>query len=351
MEGNIIGKAWTWIASNQTLVGYTVIASGTLVLALSGIVKSKAERSAAEESQKSRRYWILFWIIVLFGCGLSGLGTWFTKRGGNEAAQRSLADIKKENDRALKAQREQDEKTVRELREERQSILAALNAAKRDESKRITEEKIRVIRGDFGQWAEAFATNFSARKAEFAQVRGEFQKSKIEAENKQVQEQMRISAQCYPSISFAARVVEESLQMFAKKASITNVVITNLNIPENLFRRPVSDVMTLGSGSNSVWRCIVGSGRTPGAPYLNLPYYKLVLPHKRGGMPETLSVYVDCESQKLFVFFTTDMVTAEISSMVGEHPLTDYETLLRTMLQAVIERGLLEADSENPPVK
>ncbi len=340
------------------IVACIVIGSGTLVVALSALLKSKGDRAGAsrkkDEQHKSTRYYVLYAVTLLIGCGMTAFGTWLTKRAGDEPSKklnadtaRMLREIKEEHARTLQAQKEQDERTVRELREERQAILVKLNSAKREDSKKITEEKIRVIQKDFAQWAENFATNLPTRRSEFAQLKVDFQKAQIENANKNLQRQVRVSGETYPALSWAIRVVQESVRAYVNKTG-KQATIEPLDLPENFFEKTTESAIRFGG--KAVWKLsVTAAGRPliqPGIGPRRTPYLKINFVDFNGQQAGTFSLVPQPEAKKLSISYSASFQTPNTASISGDRDMSDYEDAITSALQPVIEAQLIRTEEQ-----
>jgi len=333
-----------WLRDNQTFAGCFVIGCGTLLLALSGILKTKAEKGGGERKKddserrrarsRARNNWIAYGLSLLLGVALNILGTWLTKQAGDEASRKRS----QETERMLHAQREQDERTVRELREERQSILVALNAAKREDSKKITEEKIHVIQSDFSQWAEKFATNLPGKRNEFAQLKADFQKAQIDAANKEIQRQIQISGQEYPVFSFGIRFLQESVRAYAKQTG-RGIQVDPLELGENFFVK--SPDREIRFGTNAVWRISVISN-TGG----QMPYLKVTFIDSLGGQSGMFQLRFLADN-KLRFNYAAKVPIPNPATVNGLHDMINYEGAVRDALQRVIEAQLLQVEEKH----
>ncbi len=109
------------------------------------------------------------------------------------------------------------------LNEKLQSLLVAVGAAKSEESKKLTDEKLRTIQDDLQKWAADFAQARPARRQEVE-----------EARSAALQKEFRISAQVSPFYSFAIRFIEETIRAYVSKIGEKQGVEAP-KLPDNLY--------------------------------------------------------------------------------------------------------------------
>lgn len=349
----------SWLANNQVLVGCIEIGVGTIIVALAGLLKSKGDKALTsrkkEESSRSWRYYLGWILVLIIGASTNVLGTWTIKSSSDaaslkqsEKAERTLRETREEGTRAIREAREDNARVEREFREKFQAVLTKLNAAKQEDSKRITEEKIRVIQSDLSSWAELFATNLPSRRSEFAKLKADFEKSKIERTSKEIQRQVQLSGQAYPVLSFAARYVEAAIKAYAVQTGRTNKIrVIPIELAENFYEKPISSEIQIDT--NVVWRMVITTaGRLPGVPpYVGtgqLPYLRILFSNSQGEQSGVFGLLPKPDAQKLWVSYSASLPVPDLTKVSGERDLTNYETVVRESLQPVIEAQLLQLD-------
>ena len=105
----------------ETLAGCVLIGIGTLVVGLSTVFQSKADRTASarkdkeREQKKAARFRLIVLLSLLLGCALNACGTWLTIFGGEE-------DSKKQNQEAAKILQQTREESARSELEVREKV-------------------------------------------------------------------------------------------------------------------------------------------------------------------------------------------------------------------------------------
>jgi len=331
-----------WLRDNQTIVGCIIVGISTVCLALAGILKSKGDKAAAsrkkEENAKSARIYIRYALTLLVCGAWTFYGTLLTKHAADKAAQN-----------AEKIQRETNEMIAgmeRKFGEKIQAVLVKLNAAKQEDSQKITEEKIRILKGDFSQWAEDFVTNLPAEKSRFTQMKTDLQKRQAEEANKETQRQMQVSGQAYPVFSFAIRFLQESIRAYAKQTSNTNIVIDSMALPENFFVKPTDGNVHLNT--NAIWRISIAAGGSFGMPFVpgydrGQPCLKFIF-NNPPGQREVFYVFLNQAGNKMSIFYRTGLPTPDPQTINGEYDISDYESPVKEALQRVIKAQILQLE-------
>lgn len=343
-----------WIRLNpMAFFGFCCIGLGILLIALTAIIKTKAEQAAAaqrsrDESKKrsARRRRIILWgvyaIMLLVGVGLNIFGNLLTKRAGEKAAQVQIDQARKERHEEI----EQAQSETREVREKLQSILVAMNSAKREDSQKITEEKMRVIQVDLAKWAQEFDANMANKRNEIAKAKAESEKEAMDNANKEKQRQIKASGDAYPILSFAMLFVKESITAFTNRTG-KNVRIEMLELPEN-FYGVQTNYCTIQFSEKAIWTLAVGTRSNLRPPFnrnfqYGLPYLAITFTGRDGSQCGVFGLQPMPDQQKLQIFYTSGVTTPVTAGLTGERDLSNYETEIRSALQPVIEEQLLQS--------
>ena len=332
-----------WLRDNQTIVGCVIVGISTVCLALAGILKSKGDKAAAsrkkEENAKSARIYIRYALALLICGAWTFYGTLLTKHAADKAAQNAEQVQRETNDRIAGMERKFGEKI--------QAILVKLNAAKQEDSQKITEEKIRAIQSDFSQWAEDFVTNMPTEKSKFAQLKIALQKKQTEETDKEIQRQKQESGGLYPVYSFAIRFLQESVRAYASKTGNTNILIDSLELPENLYGKQTSGNIHF---TNALWNLNILGGWMLAthdwsfAAYPsfedNRPFLKITF-----GNQEVFYLRINDQGKKMTIRYTTRLPTPNPEKINGEYDLSDYESRIKDDLQRIIVAQLLQLDN------
>src|ERR1035437_10608091 len=88
MKLALFHEGYIWIWSHQTIVGCAIVGFFTVVLSLSGILKTKGDKES-KRSTKRTRYYVAYGICLVVGMLGIFLGTLLTKQAADVAANRA----------------------------------------------------------------------------------------------------------------------------------------------------------------------------------------------------------------------------------------------------------------------
>ena len=328
-------QVFSWLQNHQMLLGILLAGMGTLIVALSAVVKTKAEKTNVDRKKgdererarvKRRNLWFGYFTMLILGILLSGVGTWLVKRSGDEANATTFLEQKAERARdAVKW----DEKF--------QNIQIALKAAKTEDSQKLTEAKIELIRADISDWAANLKTNLGEKKKEFAQAKADRENAKVQAANKEIQEQIQITSQIFGTFSFALRFLEESVRAYARELRKEKEIdIERMSLPENLFASPTN--YQIKFNTNAVWRIQVGGQElAPSGTSLKISFLDA-----KGKQLGWFRLMWDRRASLIDLIYLGEFPDPRMVN--GQHALTNSESAVRAAMQRIIEAQLVQAE-------
>src|SRR6266853_2132444 len=171
---------------------------------------------------------------------------------------RDVESRKRENEivERLREQKEFNARSELEFREKFQAVLVQLNAAKHEDSRKITEEKIRVIQKDFSDWATNFVRNLPRIRSEFDKTKSDFEQGLLQAQIEAGKKEIQSSQEAFPVLSFAVRFIQESVRAFGNQTG-KEIKIDPVDVPENLYEKETNCVIRF-SGKAS-WKLSVSA--------------------------------------------------------------------------------------------
>ncbi len=336
------------IATARDNIGWVLLSVGVLLLTLSSIFKTRAERPPPPKRKGSNRtpptpwqQWCIYGLMIIAGIALNIYGSLLNQRKSAERSQKQNA----ENQNRSTAQ-------LLKLRERLEAVAATQHASKTEEAARITEEKINTIRMDLETWASYMATNLPFKKRQLEEQRAERGKRTAKAAAEQQQREIQLTAQAYPPGSFALRFLQESLAAYSKKAR-KDITIPPLAIPNNIFASPANAAIQFAT--NGAW--LVELNTRPGPPILNRPPFTpipagpqpLITVHFRPKDP-TISLglfYLRLIPERGLIQLAYQQMSPTQDPVPGlnaEYPITEYEAPIQTTLQRVMEIELAKID-------
>jgi hypothetical protein len=301
--------------------GCVAIGIGFVLAGLASPIKAKADkkRNSRNIEAQSKGRWLqrLFVTLLVSGGILTGFGTWLTVEGGETNAQRLLDQTRKENDEAR-----------RESKAKLEMVLNALNAAKQEQTRLLTDEKIKGLQKDIVAWLDDFA----ARKSDK-------QRQLEEARLANVQRESQISADAAPVFSFVLRIVEESLRAYVKRTG-ADIEIMLRPLPQNYYENGVNNparVIRFSSAGQWQFELIANlPANETQAPRLDI---RCIGKDRREGV---LMITPSRPTKKLFVQGWGILPTPDTSAIFGEYELEGYEETLGRVLQRLIEAQLAQ---------
>ena len=316
------------------LLGCVAIALGILVVGLASPFKSKADRWRTSKSPDRRRKatWLNwgFILFLIFGAFLTGLGTWLTIVGTRgdaalqvKAAQDLLNQTRKDNEAARK-----------EFDSKLQTVLAALNAAKLEQTVMLTEEKIKGIRTNFLQWAEDFASRKPDKQRQFEQA-------KIAERQKEIQ----ISSESMPLFLFTIKFVKEAISAYASKVGGTGIQTDVSPLPENLYSSSSRSAGFVEFGPTGRWDFHVNSSLPASEDNPPMFQVRLVSSESRIGW---INIWKAPNTAKFNVSGSGSLPLSNATALFGAFDMNDYEDTIRRIFQRLIEGQLVDVPLPTP---
>ncbi len=266
----------------------------------------------------------LFKVLMVLCClgtvALSGLQEHSTHKEKGALTQ-ELKDAKDSNDRMRL-----------EFREKFQTVLIQLNAAKTEDSKKITDEKIRVIQKDFNDWADMFIKNLPKIKGEYSKTQEEVNRKQLQAHADEDRAHAQISQGAYQIIDFTRRYVEGMVVAYGKKAS-KEVKIDSTALPDSFYLKEC--VYPIRITTNAVWQLHVGVS--------SVPCLRIVFQDSKGNQSATLLLDVDPTRKIYAINYSATVPFPDPAKVNGAFEFPDYETKIRETLQPIIETQLSQA--------
>jgi hypothetical protein len=205
----------------------------------------------------------------------------------------------------------------------------AIRAAKQEEARTRTEDKINIIQDNFHQWAE-----------DFVKRRPDKQRQLQEAKNASLQKELQISSESTPLFSYVIRFVEEAVRAYSKQSG--QKIRTDIPpLPDNFYASDANNIdrSIRFSGGKASWTFNVSTNlpaRDDQAPQLVVT---LTNAEGRGG---TIYVSIAPKTGRFNVSGSGILPTAEVTQMFGQYDLAKYEETIRQVFQPLLEAQLTE---------
>lgn len=237
------------IHSDSLVLGYGQVFLGTITLAVAPYLPSGGVSRANGDSSWWQKHQGLLAILVL-GAVLAILGSWVNAKAGEHAAsaiagvgeynarrikqagERNARDILAQSaaimEDVIKIRRSVDEASVANNRHY-QEMLAALGAARRDESLQVVRSQLQLVSRDLESWAQGTMSLLSDSNRYVTEIQ-DIVSSQFRA---QLEEEQRVSQQSLPCISFVMDFVRDALRHLTNPPVVVSIDDTVL--PDNLF--------------------------------------------------------------------------------------------------------------------
>src|ERR1700693_310217 len=306
-----------------TAVGCLGIGLGFVVAGLASPLKSRADRARKARRPDNRapakKLRIQFFLTLLFGAWLTAGGTWLTHNGSRLDAEQ----MKKDNERDR-----------RELDAKIQNILVALNAAKAEENRLLTEEKIKGFSKDVLQWAD----DFERRKPD---TQRELQQERLAA----TQQEIQISGDSTQLFSFVLQFIQRTLEAYQKKTGETFKVSLPA-IPQNFYDPQINNpTRTIQFTGDAQWQFSVNA--YPPAQEQNQPMLYINF-RSSDGRNGQLWIRRSPDGKKFNAGGSGSLPVPNAANFFGDYEMTDYEERLSTVLRRLIEGQLSQPATPTP---
>ena len=278
-----------------------------------------------------------------FGCALTAFGTWLTVHGGEEDSQRIIAELRDQKEaninilQKLKEQKDINARAQQEFREKIQAVLVQVNAANHEDSKKITEEKIRVIEKDFTDWAVEFTKNQSKIKSEFNKTKGDFEQAKTQAQIDEVKKEIQISEKSFPLLSFTVRYIQEMIAACAKQTG-KQIKIDPADLSGNFYEKPAD--FAIHFPGQAIWTFKVLANKP--LKVNRGPVLQIIFMDSHAQESGTILLRISPSQNKYWIKYQTPIPTPNSTGLEGEKDLSDYESTIREVFQPIIETQLIQ---------
>jgi hypothetical protein len=306
-----------------TALGCVAIGVGFIVAGLASPIKSKADRArkarTLENRAPARKFRVQFILTLLAGALLTAGGTWLTLNGARLDSERA----RKENEQARK-----------DLEAKIQNILVALNAAKAEQNRLLTDEKIKSYSKDVLQWADEFYKRRPDKQRELEQV-------KIAV----IQQEVQISGDSMPLFSFTLKVVEQIINAYEKQSG-ERLKVTLPPLPQNFYEANVNTkARTIQFAGAARWEFSI-SAASP-AQENNPPnlYVNFTGVDGRNG---TLWMLRYPDGKKFHIGLNGTLPMPNSATITGDYDMQDYEETIRRVFQRLVEAQLSQPPTPTP---
>jgi len=320
---------------HPTVIGCLAIGLGAFLIGLASEFRGRAKRSRksrANAQQKAFRFRVAFIATLLVGAACTTFGTLLTIHGGsleNEAKAREATKL-------LNQTRLENEQARKEFEAKLQTVLFALNAAKQEQTRILTEEKIKGIRRDFLQWAQDFAQRKPDKQRQFEQ-----------AKIAERQNEIQISGESIPLFAFVLRFCQEAIDAYTKQAETATTIKGNMPpFPENLYDQTINNTArNIIFGEKSNWNFNI-SGPLPAV--IERPITLIIGMSNSEGRSGSVQIWKIPNTSKFRISGNGTLPVPNATSLFGDYDMADYEDTISRIFQRLLEGQLIDAAMATP---
>ncbi|HEY5743005.1 MAG TPA: hypothetical protein VIS99_10740 [Terrimicrobiaceae bacterium] len=209
------------------------------------------------------------------------------------------------------------------------AVMAALGAAKKEDSVKLTEAKIGMIQDDLEQWA-----------ANFVRTRPEMQKHFQAERLKVAKAEIQKTEEARPIFTFVLRFVEETAKAYSAKSE-EPIEITTLDLPNNFYDTNLQTTTILRFKDGSLWTAYLSAARpVDDGPSLGLAF-DLRSKDGTGGM---VRIRPWVREQKLIIDKTGVLPIPNLKAEAEESELESYEKTIRHVFGRLLEAQILTSE-------
>ena len=151
--------------------------------------------------------------------------------------------------------------------------------------------------------------------------------------------------------AFAIGCVQQTARDFATESGNTNIVISSMELPDNLYGKHIESEIRFGK--SALWRLTIMSGWTLATQAqkgydLNRPFLRITFIDTLNQQTGEICFRVNQEGDKMTIVYTTTLPEPDPHTINGEYNLSDYESLIRGDLQRITKAQLQQLEYPQP---
>jgi hypothetical protein len=307
----------------STASGCVAIGLGFIVAGLASPIKSRADRARKARTPEKRapatKLRVQFFLTLLLGALLTAGGTWLTLNGARLDAEH----MQQTNDKARK-----------ELEAKIQNILVALNTAKAEQNRLLTDEKIKGFSKDVLQWADEFQKQKPDKQREFEQ-----------AKLAETQQEIQISGDSMPLFSFTIQTIHQLIEAIQKRSGESyklDLRPLSQNFYDTNINSPIRSVKFAGDAQ---WQISIGAylpANENNTPVFSVSFTSV---EGRGG---SLSMRRSSDGKTFSIGGGGTLPFPNSAAIFGEYQMNDYEDTIRRVFQRLLEGQLSQSPTPSP---
>lgn len=156
-----------------------------------------------------------------------------------------------------------------------------------------------------------------------------------------------LRSQSRPPYAFAIGCVQQEARDYAAKTGNTNVVITPMELPDNLYGKQMENEIHFGG--SALWRLTIMSGWTQATQArkgydLNSPFLKVTFLDARKQQTGEIYFRMNQIGDKMTIVYTTSLAGPQPATIDGEFDLSNYESRIKDDLARITKAQLAQLD-------
>lgn len=308
------------------VVGCLAVGLGLMVAGFASELKSRSDRgrnsTVAARRAKGKRLRGWFVTTLCFAGLLTAGGTALTINGGRIDADEKAAATRQENERAKD-----------ELNRQFRTVLAALNAAKQEQTAAMVEARLKAVGNDIARWAEEFANRMPDNERQFDQ-----------AKTAERQREINLCSESAPLFNFTLSFIERAARAYAAQSG-AHIDVHLPALPEDYFDAEENVQRYVKFGARSQWRFTLGVSapvNEQNPPQLNISF---IDPRGRSG---SVWLYRSPDGKKFFVGGNGILPVSDAGTLFHEYEMTGFEQTIDSLLRHFLEAQLIGSKNDIP---
>jgi hypothetical protein len=160
-----------------------------------------------------------------------------------------------------------------------------------------------------------------------------------------------LRGQSRPPYAFAIACVQETARNYAAKSGNTNVVISPMELPDNLYGKQIESEIRFGEAA--LWRLTIMSGWTPATQAkkgydLKSPFLRITFMDARKQQTGEIYFRMNQVGDKMAIVYTANLADPQPATIDGEFDLSNYESRIKDDLERIAKAQLAQLATSHP---
>jgi hypothetical protein len=163
-----------------------------------------------------------------------------------------------------------------------------------------------------------------------------------------------LNGQSRSPYAFAIACVQQTARDYAAKSGNTNVLISPMELPDNLNGKAIESEIHLGESAR--WRLTIMSGWTPATQArkgydLNRPFLRITFFDAQSKQTGEVYFRMNQQGDKISIVYKTNIADPAPGIISGEFDLSNYESRINDDLGTITQAQLAQMEMSNPTRK